>query len=308
MSESPFFEGTQLQFAWDSTSLGLLMDCPRKYFYTMIEGWRGKSESVHLKFGSIFASAMEVYHGYKTATGDHEEALDAVVAYVLEATWDRETNTPWSPDNSPKKNRDTLLRTVIWYFEEYRDDPASIIILPDGKPATELSFKFESGLKDPFGGEYLLCGHLDRVVSYAGDTFVMDQKTTGGSLGSFYFSQFDLSTQMSQYTLAGQVVYNMPIKGVIIDAAAILVGSTSFGRAFTMRTPSQLKEWLANTGEQIALAERFADRGHWPMNLSSCEKYGGCVFKPICRQDPGQRQTYLETGFEKRFWNPLEVR
>jgi hypothetical protein len=170
------------------------MDCPYKYNLTIIEGWRKKDESVHLKFGGVFAYAMEAYAHAKPKGADHEDALDAAVARTLLETWNHErddtnaripgTGGPWEPDNSPKKNRDTLLRTVIWYFEEYKDDPAKTLILPNGAPATEVSFKFESGIADPYGGEYLLTGHLDKGVVYGDDPFVMDQKTTGGGLGA----------------------------------------------------------------------------------------------------------------------------
>lgn len=314
---SPFFKGTTLQFAWDSTSIGYLMDCPRKYYYTIIQGWRSKNESVHLTFGGYFASAMEVYAKAKAEGADHEDALDATVAYILEATWrrpnaglsdDTSQDGPWETD-SPKKNRDTLLRTVIWYFEEYKDDPAKTMILPGGKPATEVTFKLESGIKSGFDkSEYILTGHLDKGVIYGDDPFVMDQKTTGGGLGAYYFSQYDLSNQMSQYTFAGRIVWNVPLRGVIIDAAAILVGSTTFGRSITMRSEAQLDEWHANVGNWLKLAEVFADSGSYPMNLQSCGNYGGCVFKSICSKDPRVRKPYLETEFEVRHWNPLSTR
>jgi len=317
---SPFFKGTTLQYAWDSTSVNLLMECARKYYLTMIENWRKKDQSVHLTFGGHFATAMEVYAHAKARGADHEEALDAVVEAVLELTWVRpldpdgnkimalDNGHPWTPDGDPKKNRDSLLRTCIWYFEEYKDDQVKTIILPDGRPATELTFKFESGIPDPYGGFYLLTGHLDRLVDYAGEPFVMDQKTTGQYLSPYFFKQFDMSSQMSQYTTAGKIVYNVPVKGVIIDAAAILVGSTTFGRSITMRTPGQLKEWHANIGQWLQMAEIHAASGNYPMNLTSCTNYGGCVFAGICNKDPSVRGNYLETDFEKRVWNPLAVR
>lgn len=317
---SPFFKGSTLQFAWDSTSIGYLMDCPYKYYLTIIQGWRHKTESVHLRFGGDFAKCMEVYAKVRAAGGDHEDAVDATVAALLEYTWERPLDTkgnkimevgnghPWEPDGEPKKNRDTLLRTVIWYFEEYKDDPAKTMILPSGKPATEVSFKLESGIKAPDGSNYILAGHLDKGVEYGDDPFVMDQKTTSMGLGPYFFSQFDLSNQMSQYTFAGKIIWNVPIRGVLIDAAAILVGSTNFGRSITMRTEKQLEEWHANVGNWLQLAVHFADSGVYPMNLQSCNNYGGCVFKGICSKDPSVREAYLKTDFTKRFWNPLENR
>jgi hypothetical protein len=309
-AESPFFKGTTLQFAWDNTSLGYFMECPRKYYYTILQGWRKKDESVHLTFGGWFASAMEVFHHSKARGESYDDALDATVQYILEVTWLRteEYEGPWTPDNSPKKNRETLLRTVIWYFEEYKDDPAKCVILPNGEPATELSFRFDIGIANSLGEPFLYSGHLDKLVDFGGDIFVMDQKTTGGSLGPFYFAQYDLDNQMSGYTLAGRVIYNVPVQGVIIDAAAILVGSTTFGRSITMRSKGQLEEWVGNVADYLHLAEVAADTGHYPMNLKSCNNYGGCVFKGVCNKDPSVRSHFLETDFEKKFWNPLETR
>jgi hypothetical protein len=63
MSESPppFLPDTQIQYAWDSTSLGWLKTCPRLYQYSMLEGWRSRGESVHLKFGQLYHSGLELY-------------------------------------------------------------------------------------------------------------------------------------------------------------------------------------------------------------------------------------------------------
>ena len=58
---SPFLPGTNIQYAWDSTSLGMLKTCPRLYQYTMIDGWSAKDENVHLRFGQEYHSALEEY-------------------------------------------------------------------------------------------------------------------------------------------------------------------------------------------------------------------------------------------------------
>ena len=50
-SADPFLPGTYVQWAWDSTCLGLIKTCPRLYQYTMIDGYVAKGESIHLRFG-----------------------------------------------------------------------------------------------------------------------------------------------------------------------------------------------------------------------------------------------------------------
>lgn len=306
---SPFFEGTRLQSAWDQTSLGLLMECPRKYEFSILEGWRPRSSSHHLVFGGLFATAMEHFHKYRAAGAEYDEAVDMVVSEALSASGERLDSgefIPWESGDT-KKSRETLIRSIVWYFEEYREDSTSVVMI-DGKPAVELTFKFDSGIESPFGENYLLTGHIDRLVTFDEDIFVMDQKTTGGGLGPYYFHQFDLDQQMSQYTFAGRVVYDMPVQGVIIDAAQIMVGFTSFARGITMRSSEQLEEWHQNAGAWLALAAQFAETGQYPMNLKSCNNYGGCAFKSICSKSPSVRMNFLQTDFEIRRWNPLENR
>jgi len=201
---SPFLPGTLIQYAWDSTSLGYIKTCPRLYQLTMIEGWGSKDESVHLRFGIEFHQALQEYDIAKALGATHEEALRKAVLDLLTRTYG------WEVDEDTKagkyKNRRSLVRTVIDYLDHYREDPAQTYIMDNGKPAVELSFRFEldwgpSNTTRDFGDgvkwkaiapqPYLLCGHLDRVVNFADHLFVMDRKTTTTTPGSYYFDQFE---------------------------------------------------------------------------------------------------------------------
>lgn len=319
MTDSPFIDGTHKQWAWDSTSLGWFKDCPRKYQYSMIEGWReGGNTSVHLKFGLVYHSSLEHYDHCRAMQQTHEQALQNAVHAALIDTWeacscngllsqcpdcDGKGGNPWQSGHSAK-NRFSLIRSIVWYIDQFKDDPAATVILEGGEPAVELSFKFPAGFQVS-DTDIVLTGHLDRIVEFQGFYYVTDRKTTGTTLGQFYFENFDLDGQMSQYTLAGQVVLKSPIKGVMIDAAQVAVGFSRYSRGFTYRTPAQLEEYLQNTQIWIAQAHAHADAGHWPLNERSCRL---CAFKGICSKDPSVRERFLESDFEKRHWNPLEVR
>lgn len=333
-SHSPFLPGTQIQFAWDSTSLGWLKTCPRLYQYSMIEGWRSTAPSVHLDFGQYYHHALELYDRHKALGQDHDEALFEAVKYCLEVTWVRHDplNPQWGKPmdwGHNLKTRETLVRSVVWYLEEFgANDTATTVILANGKPAVELSFRLEMDFgpkagrhkrhDDPNYGTgpamvaldqpYVISGHLDRVVSFQDGIYVMDRKTSSTTIGSYYFDGYNPDNQMSLYTFASKVIYKTPVRGVIIDAAQIAVGFTRFSRGFTFRTEAQTEEWLANTKEWLALAEGYAVRGFWPMNDRSCHQYGGCTFRKICSKSPEVRQKFLESDFTRRYWNPLEAR
>ena len=236
----------------------------------------------------------------------------------------------WDPDQTSKagkyKNRHSLLQLLVDYVDHFNPDPATTYIKHDGTPAVELSFRFELDFGPSWRGHddipddgsvapqpYLLCGHLDRVVNFNGSLFVMDRKTTTTTLGAYYFAQYEPNNQMSLYTLAGKIILDAPIRGVIIDAAQIkLEEPNTFARGFTHRTEAQLQEWQADLQTHLALAETYALNNHWPMNDTSCDKFGGCRFRGICSKDPHVREAFLKTDFDKLEradrWNPLRSR
>lgn len=306
---SPFLPGTKIQYAWDSTSLGWFKTCPRLYQYHMIEGWRGKGGSVHLEFGSLYHSALELYDRLMATGENHEEALHQTVLKALDETWDRGLGQPKSWDHN-LKTRETLVRSIIWYLDEFKDHPAKTVILANGQPAVELSFRFELdwGPKYYDLHPYILCGHIDRLVTFHDEFYVTDRKTTSSTPGAYYFDGYSPDNQMSLYTLAAKIIYKTPVKGVFIDAAQIAVGFTRFSSGFTHRTDSQLEEWLVDLRSWLKLAEGYATDNYWPMNDKSCHQYGGCTFRKICSKSPAVREKFLESDFDRRPWNPLEVR
>lgn len=332
---SCFLPSTKTQYAWDSTSLSWLKTCPRLYQYSMIENWRPKHPGPHLFFGLIFA---EVCQGYQKSIFQgitHDDAVFDMVKHAHSRSWD------WDSDDK-YKNKYTLVEAVITYLDQWQDDPAKTVKLTDGTPAVELSFKFQldwgpkageiachvcggTGLTGPHnydgvcsncGGQklegapqpYILCGHLDRIVEFNGVLMVMDQKTTKTTLAPRYFDQYHPNNQMTLYTLAAGVIYDQPIKGVIIDGLQVLLESPHrCVRGFTYRTPGELDEWLEDLQHWFSLAEFFAESNYWPKNDTACDKFGGCQFKGVCNKDPSVRKAFLKSNFtqEQQRWNPL---
>lgn len=319
---SCFLPGTKIQYAWDSTSLGLLKTCPRLYQYIMIEGWSPDAESVHLRFGIEYHSALQDYDISRAQAIPHDDAVHDTVRALLSRTHG------WEVDETQKagkyKNRRSLLRSVLAYLDHFRDDPAKTFILADGRPAVELSFRFEldwgprvawpeEPLTTPFPRQpYLLAGHLDRVVTFQDFLFGMDRKTTTTTPGPYYFNQFEPNNQMTLYTLASKVILGSPIKGIIIDAVQILIDSNRFVRGFTYRSPDQLEEWTHDLSYHLSMAEGYAANHYWPMNDTACDKFGGCRFREICSKSPQVREKFLRSGFtqlpEDQRWNPLKSR
>lgn len=311
-AQSPF-DASGAQFAWDSTSIKLAETCLRKYEYKMLQGWQSQRKSVHLLFGGWYASALENYYKAVAEGVEPEQALLDIVHETLIATWEYEkddegndiedTGQPWVSDHNTK-TRENLIRTIVWYLDCFgEDDSCQTIILSTGAPAVEHSFKL------PVDNGIILSGHLDRLVEYSGKPYVQDQKTTGSTITPRFFDQFSPDTQMSLYTFAGKAIFNVPVKGVMIDGAQIAVGFTRFERGFTFRDDSQLDEWYDGAMRLIESTRKATQEAVLPMNPSACNNFGGCEFRNICSRAPAFREQFLRADFVKgKIWNPLEAR
>lgn len=297
------FRDDGLQIAWDSTSLGSFKSCPRKYYYEIVLSYRSKLEAAPLKFGIIYHAALEAFDHCKVK-GDHIGGVRAAIKHVLTECWDAETQTYWEAALDNTRSTWTLLRSVIWYCDQYEEDNLSVIQLATGKAAVELSFSFDSGYE--LDGEPIhLCGHLDRLVTLGEQTYISDRKTTKTTLGDRYYQQFHVDNQMSLYSMAGKIVYDTPVAGVIIDACQVGVTFSRFGRAITRRSRPILEEWHKDLGFWLNRAKESVQAEYWPMNDKACFL---CDFKEVCASPPGLRKQKLDTNFHKMIWDPLNRR
>ena len=297
-----------LQISWDSTSLGALKRCPRYYYYNIIMGYVHRGENAHLTFGSAYNNSL-VYYQIRRANGiDYENAVVDAVRYALSSTWNEKLGRPWTSDE-PTKTRETLVRTVIWYLDQFKDDVLETVIMADGRPAVELPFRIDIGMHSEITGEdYSLCGYLDQKVEGNLGRWIKDWKTTKYALDDKYFQRYTPDNQVSQYAFAGQIMDSKPVSGVVIDAAQLGVTFSRFQRATIGRTTSQLEEWITDSKFYIRQNEEFVALNYWPQNDTSCEKYGGCPYREICATTPKLRQTKLDAMFQTRIWDPLRER
>lgn len=322
MPLSPFLPGTKIQYAWDSTSIGYIKTCPRLYQYTMIEGWQPKDESIHLRFGGEFHSVIQDYENFRADGVGFEDAVRETVRNLLTRIKD------WDPDPTIRaythKNKGQLIYLAVAYLDHYRDDPCKTLILGNGRPAVELTFKFEldwgpsiAGMKGHskinYGVNYLLCGHLDRVVTFQEDLMILDHKTTTTTPTDYYFAGFSPNNQMTIYTWAGKVVLDVPIRGVVVEAVQVCnEAPMRFERRPTYRSDEVIDEWLDDLEYHLANAESFAIANYWPQNDTACGMYGGCKFREVCSRPQAVREKFLKSDFvqlpENERWNPLAVR
>jgi hypothetical protein len=310
-----------LQLAVDSTSLGDYKICPRYYYLRHVLGFvPGDEANVHLIFGSLMHSTLEHYDHCRARGMDYEESVRSAIRFAILSTWDFDSKKPWV-SGDPYKNRESLIRAGVWYLDHYASDPAETVILENGKPAVELSFRFEIEVETLTTHEpYILCGHFDKRVKFGGRVFTKDRKTTKSTLGEGYFARYTPDNQMSFYDLASTIVFpddeSLPYGGLMIDAIQLLITGARFQRGIVTRTPRQRQEFFTNTISWLRRMEESAVNEDWPMNDKACMMFsgwnsdlehwhGGCPYRGICGEDPSVRENILQSAFVKKQWNPL---
>lgn len=295
------FDENGIQFAFDQTSIKLAEECLYKYKLRMIDGWRPRGTSVHLFFGGAYASALEHFYKFVAEGKSRDEALVEVIREALITTWI--DGQPWTSDHNTK-TRENLIRTIVWYFEQFKDDPCETVILSNGAPAVEHSFRL------PVDDGIIFCGHLDRLVSYSEKIYIQDQKTTGSTITQRFFSNYSPDTQITgMYPFAGRAIFNLPVKGVMIDGAQIAVGFSRFERGFIFTDEASLNEWYDDAMFFITQARTATKENHFPKNRSSCHKYAGCEFREVCKLSPHVREQFLKADFEQQeTWDPMRSR
>jgi hypothetical protein len=318
----------KLQIYWDSTSLREAKACPRKYQLRIIEGWIPKEPAPALQFGILFHKGLELFSRYLILEDNRKLAVRRMIHEVMleasnmqkrvnagdyseELTEEELAELPHEPWYSPDTSRNifTLIRALVWYTEQYQDDPAETVYRQDGSPAVELSFLFNTGTEAFTGEYYHLCGHLDRVATFAGKTYVVDAKTTKGQLTDYFFDGFTPDVQMSLYTLAGKIILpEEEVHGVVIDGVQCAVNMNRFGRGICLRNPEQLEDFHRSLLTTIKTMENYAIQNFWPQNETACRLYGRCDFIEVCSESQKVRQNILKTNFVRRQWDPTRSR
>ena len=200
-----------------------------------------------------------------------------MLKWTLEATGIRSPSTdtfqPWETGDAAK-NRYTLIRTLVWNVDARQSAPFRTMILSNGKPAVELSFRFEAFEVE--GTPIQLCGHLDEVMEEDGrgepaPIWIKDDKTTGGALSDLYWRQWTPSNQMTLYTIAGNIIFGDRVQGVLVRAAQVGVTFSRHEFRQIPRPKAVLEEWLADAKLHITQAKRYAEANHFPMNDTACQ-------------------------------------
>jgi hypothetical protein len=295
----------------DSSKLDTYLDCPRKYFFEHMLGWRVDRPAHDLWFGESWHRAREyqLLNGYFELQG----AFDAFMDYYRQE-FDEETDELYRP-----KDPMGALNALVKFSEERQNDLVE----------NEVLFTEISGTV-PIAADRVIHYRMDSIMRRKedGKIFSWDHKSAK-RFSRQWSEKFHLSVQNGTYTHCLYCLYPIEdVLGVEFCGTAfeyLKKGSkdrpagyhASFLRVPAFKTPDQMNVWLWTVNHYIDEIESEMGRlGNcklddpvlmaFPMNTNSCTKYWGCAFHDYCISWPNPLQRCEEPplGFRTEFWDP----
>ncbi len=282
----------ELRLAWSASSLGNLV-CMRKYYYSSVKRYRRTISNIDLEWGSVYHEALEGYDKTLKALGKESALL-----YALRVAFSKAKACPIilaSEENT--KNLRTLIRTIIWYVEEY-GDTAPALEFPNGVIASELEFALPLGMKASTGEDYLIYGKLDGILDLGDELWIRERKSSRTTITSksFYLKRYHPDTQMSTYDLAGHLLFpDLRLEGVMIEQCQTAVGFARFRRHEIRRVDAQREEFLRDIKILIKQAETCLLDGYMPKNEKACDANFGCDYRKYCDMNPLSRDVFMKS-------------
>lgn len=300
----------------DSSKIQTYMDCPRKYFYQYMLGWRRIGGGLHLDFGGALHGSFEHFNLIRKEMGRGHRLTDEEVSegYFLFLEEFRKNHPPDEDLLNAPKNPDNAKLALKAYAQEYNvSDGEEEILHPEtaGKVMVDrdrfLHFKMDLIKRD------------DRGIS------PRDYKT-GQRAGDLWVAQFEMKTQMGAYIHAAKCLFpDEPVWGIEIRGIFFYkgedrkrkYGKIDFKDVSVRKDRGMMEVWRSNTikwmdkididTECLGLCDPDDPTlKSFPLDTESCTKYGVCPYHDFCTTWPNPLSRCHETpmGFEVQWWDP----
>lgn len=286
----------------DATILNTIQMCARKMQYNFVDLITLPEKAEPLERGDLLHKMLEFYYGYK---GECLEPNSEVTHFV------RDMRLP-----EKKLSHDEVVQaaeilgnyfatkmslpseevaSVIYQFKEYtkfyeHDDWRPLAV--EGVASKVLYQDDEV--------QYVYNGKIDLIAEHGNITMPWDHKHSQRRQ-----TPSSLSNQFRGYAWLLEMEYVLVNK---IGFQKTLKPSERFTRDILTYSKAQLEEWRENTIWWCGFLDQCLQSKHFPMNLTSCDKYAGCIFQNLCERDPEAREWIMQRDYKPQpQWDVAQI-
>ena len=241
---------------YSHSSLSQWMLCQRRYYWGYVRGIVPDVPAPALHFGQAVHAGLSGWH----TTHDPDIMLQRYTEAMAGA--------PADLLRTPAKG-ELILKG---YAKQWPEEPFTLL-------ADEIEFEL------PMPDGSTLIGRTDRVIQWGEKILVMENKTTSGGIGAYYFKQFspNLQIDMECYATAQRWGH---CEGALIDVLQVCKTKEGYARDVQDRTPEDLQRFEGRYRRIVSDLERAAaqgtERDHYLQNQLMCTYYGECPYRKLC--------------------------
>lgn len=262
-----------------SSALNLVQACARKFDLTYNQHLGPLHQAEALEKGSLMHHMLEVYYKGIMAGIERHELIEECVHEGRQIVIKMDVAIE-------------VAEEVIGVFRDYCEHYAADYWSPI---AVEQAFSKELYRDDNL--TILFEGKMDLVAETRDGILVVDHKT-----GARNSEPSMLSNQFMAYAWA------LDVNNVVINKVGFQKTKALRFRRHVLSYPKEvLAEWRDNTIFWCTQLVHFSSRNHYPPNFTSCDKYAGCIYQPICSSIPGARDWKKKTEFKERIPGDKDV-
>ena len=277
----------------DATILNTFQSCARKAKYSFIDNLRPPDKEEALERGDLIHKMMEVYYSLQLDHFDfNTEVWREIIQSGIKAPVNRqiESNRDFAILVGKYFSTKMTLPTEeveesIYQFREY----CNYYIHDSWHPlAVE-----EVGSKVLFESEkykFIYNFKIDMIAEQGRIIAPFDHKTSKRRS-----EPSSLSNQFIGYCWA------MNMNNLVVNKIGFqksLTPQQRFNRYILTIDDARKEEWRQNTINQCVKILGSQESNSWDMNLTSCDKYSGCIYIPLCETDPESRLYKIERDFK----------
>lgn len=301
-----------LQINIDASSLSSA-GCMLNFKRVAIDGYREKVSGSALVYGSAVHKFIDTM--YKTG-GNFAKALEE--GYEIFNKPKMSSSSTYLDD----KNHFIATCYNTWYDFIAKDEQFETLMLPNGVPATEVTFSFPY-----YASPYLevrLCGTIDRIGKIKNGVFaIRDFKTTSKYNVKDYLDSYRLSRQLRFYVLALQLMAEREPDSMLGQIGKQAVGCVIDGIFLKAKASDNIYQsssvYMFGEGTMSTfrlMLDLFIDRLSYAVKHNifypegilngSCKGEYKCKFSPVCGAPSPVHDIMLSNNFIQVNYNPLK--
>jgi PD-(D/E)XK nuclease superfamily len=286
----------------DSSILNVFQSCARKAKYSFVDNLHPPEKAEALEVGDLMHKMLEIYYSLQINSFKDKELFKEIREAGISPFQSPQglidlpnvSDLPAIKDLSVKSARyfatkmslpSEEVEETVFQFSEYADYYAHDSWCPLAVEEVGSKVLFESeDLKIIYNFKIDLIAEQGRTIA------PFDHKTARRRQ-----EPSSLSNQFIGYC------YGLNLNSIVINKIGFqktLTPKERFNRFILTISDERIKEWIDNTVWWVKRLQDCLEFDYWPMDLTSCDKYSGCIFMKLCESDPESRLYKIERDYK----------